>query len=172
MAKSEPGLITIEMPSSALSPGTSSVAAPVSALTRGSRSLTKEEEYIGNKLRTDLAIQIGTAIKAEHAAHLSQILTQRSVIRFDEYVAFDREIMDRHRANADDQADVVAFCTAMRRSQANTLLAVRQGGVNKLEETVMTPLDPPQEREEVIIEQRPGLLGKLLLGQTVTTVKR
>ena len=174
MPKKQAGTIHLELPSSSLSPNNAGlVAVPVASLTRGSRQLTDEEAFISNKLRTDLAVQLGYAIKGEHGQHLTQLVTQRGLTRFAEYLEFDRAILDRPWANADDQADMVAFAIAMRQAQANTQIGIRNGVVNRIEEAAITPLEPPEKQgEDVIIEKKPGLLGALFGGIEVTRVKR
>ena len=154
-------------------PGTGALAVPTTLLTRNGRPPTRQEEYISQKLRTDLTLQVAVAVKGEHGARLAQTLSVRTVQRFDEYVAFERAIRDQPRTNEADQADVEAFCQAVRQGQCTSLLAIRQATLNKIEEIILTPIDPPDEvGEEVIVEQKPGLLGWLFGGQQVTRVLR
>ena len=98
--------------------------------------------------------------------------TLRGINHFEEYVTFDRAIRDKHRDNIADHADIEALCHGMRQSQVNTIMALRNGVVNTIEEITMKPLAPDKQTEDVIIEQKPGLLGMIFGGQQVTRVRR
>ena len=153
--------------------GTSALAVPTPTLTRNARPPTRQEQHISDHLRTDLALQLGVVIKGDHAERLAQTVSMRTAQRFVEYVDFDRAIRDQPRSNEVDQADVAAFCQVVRQAHCTSLLAIRQATVNKLEEVVLNPLDPPDEMaEEVIVEHQPGVLGWLFGGQQVTRVLR
>ncbi|MBW7884699.1 MAG: hypothetical protein H3C34_19075 [Caldilineaceae bacterium] len=171
--RTEGPTIQLELATGPATPGSGGLALPVSALVRNGRAPTADEEYISDKLRTDLAIQLATAVKGEHGYRLSHTISVRAVLRMEEFVTFDREIRDKPRQNSRDQADLELFCHTMRQAQANTLLSIRQATVNRIEEVVLTPLNPPAEqKDDVVIEQRPGLLGILLGGERVTKVRR
>lgn len=165
-------LLKVALPDDALVPGAGALAVSAQTLLHQSRTPNRAEQAITDKLRIDLAMQVGVAVKMEQAEQLAQTITLRTVQRFDEFIAFERTIRAQKR-HADDQADLEVFCHAVRQSQANTLFAIRQAGLNRIETIILNPLDPPAEaQEEVIIEQKPGLLGRLFGGQQVTRVKR
>lgn len=172
MTTKQANALKVELPAVARLPGGGALALSAQALLQQGRTPNRAEAAITDQLRTDLAMQVGVAVKMEHAEQLAQTITLRTVQRFDEFLTFERTIRDQKR-HADDQADLEVFCHAVRQSQANTLLAIRQAGLNRIETIVLNPLDPPAEvKEEVIIEQKPGLLGRLFGGQQVTRVKR
>lgn len=171
MTKTTQSALKFEAPAASLVSGAGALVLP--ALVREGQPLTRGERVVGEKLRTDLVRETAIALKGEHGARLAQTVTMRAVERFSDYVEFEREIRDKARDNVQDQADVVAFCQVVRQAHGNSQLAIRHTVVERIEEIVSAPLDPPAEaQEEVIIEQKPGLLGWIFGGQQVTRVKR
>jgi hypothetical protein len=171
MSKTTESSLKFEAPAASLVSGAGALVLPV--LVREGQPLTKAERVVGEKLRTDLVRETAIAIKGEQGARLTQTVTMRAVQRFSDYVDFEREIRDKPRGNAQDQADVAAFCQVMRQAHGNSQLAIRHTVVERIEEIVSAPLDPPAEaQEEVIVEHKPGLLGWIFGGQQVTRVKR
>lgn len=136
------------------------------------RTESREIEAITTKLHTQLALQAGAAIKVAHGSRLVHTTSQHTLEWFDQFVEFDRTIREKKRSD-EDQADLEVFCHAVRQAHANSLLAIRQAGVEQIETIIVKPLDPPIESgEEVIVEQVPGLWGRLVGGQKITRIKR
>lgn len=137
----------------------------------GKRVLTEEEQYVQDKMRTDLAIQLGGAIKAYYGQQLVHRLTINTERKFEEFVDHERAILEVKR-HVDDQADLEAFCRRMRQDYANDAIELRDAGVGIVKEATGKSLTPPEKKEDdIIITRAPGLLG-WLGGQQVTRVRR
>lgn len=133
--------------------------------------VTEEEREIGRQLRIYAAEQTAVTIRGDYGAQLSFNFTRRTYDRIDEFVYLSREIREKER-HPEDQAVMEKVCDHLVESEVNTQLAFRQSVVNELGRINLEPFDYEQEGEQVVIEQRPGLLGRLLGGQTVTRVMR
>jgi hypothetical protein len=109
-------------------------------------------------------------MKGEHAQHLVQIIDQRGMERWGDFVDYDRSIRDKPRDPA-DQADVEYFCQLTRQAHANSLMAIRNEAVNQIEQTVYESLEPEEEKKpRYVVEYDPGILGRLFGGQRTTKV--
>lgn len=125
---------------------------------------TWEERKLGERVRSDLAKQLGTAIKKEHGDYLAKMMSLNTIRSMDEYIAEEREIREKER-HSEDQADMEAFCHVVREGAGNSFLAIRQAAVNQVETIVTTPLDLPEEQaDEMIITQQPGFMQRLFGG--------
>jgi hypothetical protein len=172
MAQQKRESLKFEAPHEADIPGAGALMMATQAQLLMNLGPTRAEQAIAHKLRADLAMQVGMTIKAEHAERLAQTISEHTLERYSEFLDLERSILEKKRNEA-DQRDMEAFCRDMRQRQGNTLLAIRQAGINQVEGIVVSPLTPPSEpEEEVIIEQVPGLFGRLLGGHHVTRVRR
>ena len=170
MTTQQKGIIKLELPSSSI-PGSGPVVQSTQAHLVGRRVLTEEEQYVQDKLRTDLAIQLGAATKSDFAQQLTHALTIRTERRFVEFVDNERTILEMKR-HVDDQADIEAFFRRTRQDYANDQIEIREAGIGQVKGTVATSLAPPEKKkDEIIVERAPGLLG-WLGGQQVTKVRR
>jgi hypothetical protein len=162
--------IKLELPSSSVVSGTSALAKAAQNHLQSQRAPSREEQQIGHKTRQGLAKQIGYAIKEEHAQHLVQIIDERSMERWAEFVDYDRTIRDKPRAPV-DQADVEYFNQKIREAHAASLVTIRKEAVNLIEQVVSESIDPEEEkRPQYVVEYEPGIMGKLFGGQRMTRV--
>lgn len=172
MANKQTSQLKVELPSVVPEPGMGTSMVSVRGALSMSEPPKREIRAIAEKMQIDVAKQEGSAIKAAHGARLVHSISLQTMQRFDEFVAVDRSIRSKQRPEQ-DQADIEVFCHAVRQAQATSLLAIRQAAAQSIETIILTPLDPPEERgEQVIVEQTPGLMGRLFGGQKVTRITR
>jgi hypothetical protein len=158
------------LPSSGLAHKTELFALTAQAHVSSLNTSSPEEKYLTQEMRVRLQRQLIEGILTEHAQQLSQVISLRTIERFDEFVEADTALRNRERP-VRDQADIEVFNNAVRQAQANTLLAVRNAGAHQIEQVVVEPLTLPQEGD-IIVEEDPGFFGRLFGGQKTIRVCR
>lgn len=145
-----PGIV---LPSSNLARRTEQFGITAQAQVNGAKVPTAAQRYIAEKMHERLQLQLTHGILTEHAQQLTQVLSLRTMERFDEFVQADTVIRTQERP-VRDQADVEYFNAAVRQAQASTLLALRNAGAQQIEQVVVEPFQLPTE--EVVVAQPRG----------------
>jgi hypothetical protein len=170
MAKQYLSSIKIDLPSSSVVSGTASLAKTAQNHLQAQRSPNRREQQIGSKTREQLAKQIGYAMKTEHAGHLVNIIDQRTLERWSDYLDFDRSLRNKPRDPV-DQADIEYLFQMLREAHATSLMTIRKQGIEQIELIVSESLEPEEEQKpHYLVEYDPGILGRIFGGQRLTKV--
>jgi hypothetical protein len=168
--KQQQASISVVLPGSEGIPAASALDKATHVTLPSSQASSKAEQYIIAKGKETLVLELVTAGVVAYAVQLNQALTLRSAQYFDQFIEVDRAIRDKPRA-AVDQADVDVYNQTMRQLYASSSVAITKAGTDRIQEVANTSLKPPEEeKKRVRIIKEPGLLGRVLSGQTTTEV--
>lgn len=161
---------TIQLPSSKLDRNTAGLSNTIQNHLQIQRAPSKQEVQVADKLHLQMMIQVATAVKQRQGSILIQRIDEQTIQGWADFVDFDRSIRDQPR-NLYDQADVEALCQQIRQDEADSQLEIRRQAATVIEAMVGRSVEPEEEKQERrIIEQEPGLWGKLFGGQRITRV--
>lgn len=130
------------------------------------------QKAVAEKTRNNLTEQAGGAMLGAHAAHLTNQIEQFVLERIDESMEFDRSLRKKQR-NKEDRVHMANVAHQFRELTISAHMAIYNASIDRFVEISRRSLEPEKEESEtVIVEQDPGVLGRLFGSSRKTTVKR